>query len=174
MPKKDKKSISKKQAKYLKGIQDGLSKKESALRAGYTPSMADHAKEKIEKDMETPMARALRMVGATDEKVAQRLNDALFAKRTVFYTKKSIARKLDDETGKMKIIGSGAITSEKEVDDHQAAMKAVELVGKFKGQFLQKIEHSGGIDIDNPADNLSTADLKKMMDLYDKAKKHKK
>lgn len=171
---KPKKAISKKQAKYLKGIQDGLSKKESALKAGYSEGMAHNAKAKIEKDMETPMARALRMVGATDEKVAKRLNDALFAKRTVFYTKKSIARKLDEETGKMKIIGSGAITAEKEVEDHHAAMKAVELVGKFKGQFLQKIEHSGGVEIDNPAENLSTEDLKKMMALYDKAKKHKK
>jgi len=75
----------------------------------------------------------------------------------------------------MKIIGSGAITAEKEVDDNQAAMKAVELIGKFKSQFLQKIEHSGYIDDENPADELSVDELQQILDIYEgKGKKRKK
>jgi len=158
---------------YITYITKGMSKTDAALKAGYAPSTAHNAKENIENKIQGPLARAMARVGLDDDMMTERLMNGLFKKTDRVITKHAVVKKKNPKTGLMETIQNGTYTEVKEVDDMKSQMASLRLATQIRGDIVQKIEHSGGIDIDNPADKLSTADLKKMMEIYDKAKKQK-
>jgi hypothetical protein len=113
-----------KQKAYIKERVKGKSIRKAAKAADVPVRTAARA----EKDPEirSAMARALDRVGATDDKIAQ-----------VVY------RNLDAK----KVLPPGEDGKSKKVDDGQVQLKAAELAGKFRGDFIdkQEVEHKGTV-----------------------------
>lgn len=48
--------------------------------------------------------------------------------------------------------------------DPKDRLKASELIAKTNGAFIEKVEHSGNVKVFNPLENLTTEELKKLID----------
>ena len=171
MPPK-KKKLNPKQAKYINNRKAGKSKKESALAAGYSKSTANSVKNNIEKGIIGPLNQAMDEAGISDKFIAEGLKELASAKRDRVIYRRTRAATIDG-SGK-KVTKSVETTEIKEVPDHIARSRGLELIGKYKGAFIQKVEHSGTID--NPeVSSLSNKDLKSIFTIMkkgrDKAKK---
>lgn len=111
-----------KQRKYVRGVVMGKSKTQAALAAGYAFPTAKTAVQSIEKPyVKEAIERALDKAGITEERIAQKINEGLEAKRTVGF-------------GDDNVI---------EAPDYQVQHKYLETAIKLKG--LDKSESSGAI-----------------------------
>jgi hypothetical protein len=79
--KADVKPIDPRRRKYLENRANGLSKKESALKADFSESMAENAKEKIEKPMAEALAKAIQ-ARIPLEKIVERIDEGMDALET--------------------------------------------------------------------------------------------
>ncbi|WP_129600451.1 terminase small subunit [Anaerophilus nitritogenes] len=48
-------------------------------------------------------------------------------------------------------------------EETRERLKASELIAKTNGAFLEKVEHSGNINVNNPLEGLTTEELKKLI-----------
>ena len=126
----------KKEKKYLRERAKGKPIRKAAKAAGVPVSTAAYC----EKDpaIKSAMARALEKVGADDKKIATTVFEALDATKVI---SANIIRKgkTADERNGMK----DADESTKDfidVPDFQSRIKAAELAGKFRGDFIEKHE----------------------------------
>lgn len=125
---KKEKPLTVRQAKYLKALPTSKTKKEAAMKAGYTEETADNAKQKIEAMVgKSRMREAFEKAGITDERIAKTVRQAMKAKKALVV-----------HTGK----DSSMVH---ETPDYSTRIKAADLAGKFRGDFVEKIEHSGEI-----------------------------
>lgn len=131
------------QRKYITQRVKGNSTRKAAKEAGISHATAMRA----EKDprIKSAMAKALDKVGCTEKKIAQTVLEALDATKVI----------------SANIVRKGATASERDgmkdadentkdfvdVPDFQARIKAAELAGKFRGDFIEKqqVEHSGSV-----------------------------
>ena len=106
-----------KQKKYITERAKGKSIRKACAAAGVPLQTAVRA----EKDpaIKSAMARALERAGATEDKIAQVVFRNLEAK---------------------KILPPGEDGKSKKVDDGQVQLKAAELAGKFRGDFVERSE----------------------------------
>jgi len=115
-----KRSVSALARKYVTGILSGKTKKQAALDAGYAPSTADNAKQKIERPAVRELfTDVLEKAGATDEKLAKRIAEGLDA--TV------VARETKHASREVLI-------------DFSERRETGELLTKLKGYLVQKLE----------------------------------
>ena len=112
------------QSRFVEEYLIDLNATQAAIRAGYSPKTAQQSGSRlllnvvIQKAISDAQAERSESVGLTVEKI---LNDIDLIKKNSMAT---------DEFGKM-------INS-------TAALKACELLGKYKKMFVDKVEHSGG------------------------------
>lgn len=83
--------------------------------------------------MQSEMARALEKAGVTSDRIARKVADLMDAKKVV----SAVAGK-DAGAGTVDFV---------DVPDNQVQLKAAELAGKFRGDFTEKVEHSGQIAV---------------------------
>lgn len=117
-----KKMLNARQVKYVKNLVKGKSKIQAALAAGYAPSTAMHAGEKVETEMvKSEIVKAFERAGLNSDSIAKVCKDAMSADKII-------------------PLGEGAT---KTVEDHKTRLDAAELVGKFRGDFKEIHELSG-------------------------------
>lgn len=110
------KDITPRAEKYIANVVAGMSKRQAALSAGYSNSMAHNATTQIE----TPRVRmllrdALESEGVTSELIAQKVKAGLDAQRVIYATK------------------DGVITDTQEVTDFGERRQMTELAAKLRG-----------------------------------------
>jgi len=135
------KELTPKQRKYVKGVVEGKSKKQAALDAGYTESMAQKPKDKIE----TPAVKAaftelLEQAGVTDELLAQRIFEGLNAMESKFWQPRGVVAVKDAEGNEaLSVDGSELIRRDLVSFSERRAM--VEVILKLTGKMVEKHEH---------------------------------
>lgn len=137
-------SREKKQA-YVKQRVKGKSIRKAAKASGVPVRTAC----RIEKDpqVKSAMARALEKVGCTDKKIATTVLEALDATKVIsanIIINQGKKNATADEQDGMK---PADVNTKDFVDvpDYQARIKAAELAGKFRGDFVEKseVKHTG-------------------------------
>jgi hypothetical protein len=119
----------KKQA-YLEGRLAGKSKRQSALEAGFSQSMADHASTKIEtSDVREAFAALIRQ-RVPPERLAKAIADGLDAMETKFFAEK------------------GVVKDQRDVISWTERRQYAELAAKFAGYYApdkREVEQPGGV-----------------------------
>lgn len=128
----------KKEQAYLKARAKGENKTQAAKKARIGRTTAWRA----EKDprVRSEMAAALEKAGVTKEKIAKTVLAALDANKVI--SANVIAKSGDG------MADANSMTKDfVEVEDHPTRLKASELAGKFRGDFIerQEVEHSGSV-----------------------------
>ena len=140
-PMKDKE----KEKKYLKERAKGKSYRKAAIAAGVSKSTATRA----ERDprIKSEMARALERVGCTSDKIAQVVHRNLDASKVISANIIKKGKEANDRDG-MKDADENT-KDFVEVPDGAVQLKATELAGKFRGDFVERkeIEHKGLVRI---------------------------
>ena len=110
--------------KYYRGLLSGASKKDAALKAGYSLATAENAKYSIES---TEMAKKVRV--AIDERIPM----------------EKVARVIDEALDAEKTINVGGAKSPIliETPDHFIRLKGAELVAKIKGEIGGDVKVGG-------------------------------
>lgn len=115
MPKE--KDLPLKVRRYLKELPRSKTKKEAALKAGYSVQTAENATHKIESQVgKSRMHAALEKAGVTDESISKGIKDAMDA------------------------------TTADTRPDHQVRLKSIEIAGKFRRDFEEQIRLTGDIN----------------------------
>ena len=120
--------VSRRERKFLEAYQETLNLAESARRAGYHCNSVQSYSEtgrRILNRFELSMPETLKVQGVTDELLAETVLNGLKAKKKLFASYE------------------GVFTDEREVDDHSARAKFVELAGRMKGAFIDRVQHEG-------------------------------
>lgn len=126
------KPLTEKQARYLKELPRTKSKKEAALKAGYSQQTAENAHQQIEIPIErvakTRMQEAFEAAGLNEAGIAKVIKEATEADHAVYIRK-----------------GIGPVTSVETVfrPDHSTRVRAVDIAGKFRSDYIERQEHSG-------------------------------
>ena len=133
--------------KYIQGISEGRSKKQSALDAGYAKSVAENAKSLIEdtKLYQTEIERLKGCLGGSDyylDVIAKRLLELLMKNETVLYR--------DNEDVMREFTGSQP--------DPFDVGRAVDLIAKLTGLYAPS--QIALLDRDADVSNLSNIELK--------------
>jgi phage terminase small subunit len=115
-------SIKPRERKYLKGLVNGKSKKDAALDAGYSMSMAENAAAKIEKPNVQRAFQEMIRKHIPDEKIVQRLKEGLDAEETKFFQHE------------------GNVQEERNVISWGERRNYLELAAKFGGYYIDKKE----------------------------------
>jgi len=142
--------------RYLKERGKGKSIRKAAKAAGVPLRTA--ARAEGDPKLKSEMAQALEKVGATKEKIALTVLEAMDATKVI---SANVVRGRSDSLADEKDGMADAHSMTKDfvdVPDFQARIKAAELAGKFRGDFTEKVEHSGEINHNvNFTDRLETA-----------------
>jgi DNA-binding XRE family transcriptional regulator len=119
------------QKKYLKERVKGASQRKAAKRAGVSRATALRA----EKDpvIKTAMAKALDKAGATEDKIAEVVCRNLDAQKV-------ISANIINKSGDGMAAAHSQTKDFIEVPDCMAQLKAAELAGKFRQDFIEKEE----------------------------------
>ena len=84
--------LSPRKAAYVRGRLDGKSKKQAALDAGYSETMAEHASDKIEtKDVREAFAVLIRAI-IPPEKIVQAIAEGISATETKFFSHEGVVQ----------------------------------------------------------------------------------
>lgn len=132
------------QAAYLKALPKSKTKKEAALKAGYSKHSAENVKDGIEDRIgQTRMREAFEKAGLTDSAIAKVIREATAAKSPVYIKN-----------------GSGPATYMKTVftADHSTRIRAAEVAGKFRGDFIERSQISGSISVEDGLKGLTDAE----------------
>lgn len=132
--------------RYLKERAKGASQRKAAKRAGISRPTAVRA----EKDprIKTAMALALERAGCTEDKIAEVVYRNMDATKVI---SANVIRGKSDSLADEKDGMADAHSMTKDfinVPDGPTQLKAAELAGKFRGDFIEKHEHSGSIGFD--------------------------
>jgi len=157
--------------RYVDNLITGMSKKDAAINAGYSPKTAHNPKINLDKRVMGPLAIAMEKAGIDDNVIAERLRNAMFKQTEKAITKHAIVKKKNPKTGKYETVQNGTFTEIKIIDDMKSQLSAIKIATQIRGDVVQKIEHSGGMKIENPAEKLSTEQLKAMMAIYEEKSK---
>ena len=131
----------------------GKSIRRAAKAAGVPVATAARAEPLVK----NAMAKALASVGCTEKKIATTVFEALDATKVISAT---VVRGKPDSLADEKDSMADANSMTKDfidVPDFQARIKAAELAGKFRGDFIERVEHSGGVDIINHSERIMSA-----------------
>lgn len=130
-----------KTGRYLKARVGGLDKTKAAKKSGISRRTAC----RIEKSPEfrSAMVEALEKAGVTETRLAEKISALLDAHKCV-----SIVSGRDANAGTVDF---------EDVPDNAVQLKAVELAGKFRGDFLERVEHSGEIGVIDFSERLTAA-----------------
>jgi hypothetical protein len=105
----------------VKGRLEGQTKKQAALNAGYSQSMSEHVKEKIEKpEVEQLFKDVLEKAGISDEWLARIAKEGLDAVETRFFQK------------------DGICTDERTMVAYSERREMLELICKLKGHLTEQ------------------------------------
>lgn len=127
-----------KEKAYLKERAKGKSIRKAAAAAGVAKATAFRAE--ADPRIRSEMAIALEKAGATKEKIAATILAAMDANKVI--SANVIAKSGDG------MADANSMTKDfVEVEDHPTRLKASELAGKFRGDFIerQEVEHSGSV-----------------------------
>lgn len=109
-----KKLPAKRQA-YVRGLLAGQSKRQAALNAGYSESVANNAKHKLETGEIMQTLATIVKQHVPHELIAKKVRKALFATKTIVY-------------------GSKALPQIMTVDDHFIILQAAKLAAQLEGE----------------------------------------
>lgn len=139
MPKRtNKPAITVKQRKYIRGVMAGKSKYQAAVEAGYAENTANDPSRNVEKQgVKEELNRALEKAGITTQRIADKVNEGLEAKKTTF-------------------LGQGENSTFMESPDHAIQHKYLETAIKLKG-----IDREVGMPAALNFFNLTKADTEK-------------
>jgi len=126
------KQMTAKQAKYLEGVGQGMSKRQAALQAGYSPNTAKTPTVGIDAGI----------THKTGKTINELLHDILPPSKIFGVVKDGFEAKREHLTKDGDIIEGGK--------DHQNRLKAAQIAGNLHGMFKTKVEHS--IDVDQFGD----------------------
>lgn len=128
-----------KKAKYLK---ERVVKRKSIRKAAKSAGISVATAARAEKDpaIQNAMARALEKAGATEDKIAEVVARNLDAQKV-------ISANIIAKGGEGMADAHGMTKDFIEVPDGAVQLKAAELAGKFRGDFIEKkqVEHVGGV-----------------------------
>lgn len=136
-----------KEKKYMRERVKGKSMRKAAEASGVSLPTAF----RTEKDprFKSAMAAALDRAGANEDKIAKTVCEALDANKV-------ISANIINQGGDGMADAHSQTKDFIDVPDHQVRIKAAELAGKFRGDFIERVQHSGSIDM-NYADRLELA-----------------
>lgn len=167
-------ALTKKQKLFVDEYLVDLNATQAAIRAGYSEKAAHDIgsenlrKPNIEKEIQKRMADRERRTEITQDRVLQELAKIGFADVTNFVTIEHDCVKIratadmpSDKIGAIAGIKEGANGIEIKLNDKG---KALELIGRHLGMFRDKLEVSGNMQINNPYEDLTTEQLKKLID----------
>lgn len=126
------------QKTYLTRRVKGDSTRKAAKAAKISHATAIRA----EKDprIKSAMARALEKVGCTERHIAQVVYEGTKADKV-------ISANIIAKSGEGMADAHSMTKDFIEVPDHPSRIKAAELAGKFRGDFTEKVEHSGQVAV---------------------------
>lgn len=121
-----------KEAKYLR---ERVVKRKSVRKAAKAAGVSIPTAFRAERDpkIKSAMAAALDKVGATEEKIARTIANALDANKV-------ISANLIAKDGEGMADAHSMTKDFVEVEDHPTRLKASELAGKFRGDFIERVE----------------------------------
>jgi len=139
-------SLSPRKQAYIQGRLDGKSKRQAALDAGFTQSMANHAATKIEtRDVRAAFAALIRET-VPPERIARAIADGLDAMETKFFAEK------------------GVVKDQRDVISWTERRQYAELAAKFGGYYApdkREVEQPGGVILIIPDGPRTAATLAK-------------
>lgn len=135
-----------KKSKFIRLRASGLTIEAASKKTGI--SMRTGARLNVDPVIKSKMARALDQVGATEIKIAKTVHEAMEATKVISAT--IVMKGSGDLISKSNGDLAEATSMTKdfiEVPDHMARIKACELAGKFRGDFMEKqaVVHSGEV-----------------------------
>jgi len=131
--------------RYLKERAKGASQRKAAARAGIHRATAIRAEH--DPRILSAMARALEKAGCTEDKIAEVVYRNLDATKVI---SANVIRGKPDSLADEKDGMADAHSMTKDfidVPDGPTQLKAAELAGKFRGDFIERVEHSGDVKL---------------------------
>lgn len=124
--------------RYIRERAKGKSIRKAAAAAKVAPATAMRAE--YDPRIRSAMAKALERVGCTEDKIAEVVKRNLDAQKV-------ISANIIAKSGEGMADAHSMTKDFVEVPDGPTQLKAAELAGKFRGDFTEKVEHSGQISV---------------------------
>jgi len=126
---------------------------EAAIRAGYS--------EKTAYSIATENLRKPELKTYMDEQLRQ-IHDSAIADATEVMEYLTSVMRGKTTSSVLALCGDGCQEVIEKAPDEKERLKAAELIGKRYGIFAEKLEHSGGVEVNNPFDSLTPDELRRL------------
>ncbi len=130
-----------------------LNATQAAVRAGYSERTAYSMGQRMLKNVEAKSYIADQLQQIHSAKVAE-------AAEVMEYLTSVMRGKTTSSV--LALCGDGCQEVIEKTPDEKERLKAAELIGKRYGIFAEKLEHSGGVDVNNPFASLTPDELRKL------------
>lgn len=120
-----------KQAAFVDEYLIDLNATQAAIRAGYSEKTAQEQSSRLLSNVIVSQ-HIQKLMGEREKRVGRTADDVL---RDIESVKADAMQRVTDRFGNLVMF------------DHSAALKALELEGKHRKMFTDKVEHSGGVEI---------------------------
>ncbi len=135
----------------------------AAIKAGYSPSTAARASDWInEQGQEKPSSKFNPELRDYIDKQLEALHSPKIADAAEVMEYLTFVMRGETTSSVLALCGDGCQEVIEKGPDEKERLKAAELIGKRYGIFAEKLEHSGGVDVNNPYASLTPDELRRL------------